>query len=73
MSKEPLEQGKTEERHEPFWKPWGAAGFLGRVLAFLVMLFVLLLLLSLFRNQRSDTDAVKQNDHQNGYHDKLRC
>ena len=62
MSKEPLEQGKTEGRHEPFWKPWGAAGFLGRVLAFLVMLFVLLLLLSLFRNQRSDNNEEARAD-----------
>lgn len=62
MSKEPLEQGKTEGRHEPFWKPWGAAGFLGRVLAFLVMLFVLLLLLSLFRNQRSDNSEEARAD-----------
>ena len=61
MSKEPLEQGKAEGRHEPFWKPWGAAGFLLRLLAFLVMLFVLLLLLSLFRNQQSDEREARAN------------
>jgi subtilisin family serine protease len=42
---------------EPFWKPWGAAGWLLRLLAFLVLLFVLLLLLSLFKNKKSPSRA----------------
>jgi subtilisin family serine protease len=35
--------------NEPFWKPWGAAGYLGRLLLFLVLLFALILILNLFK------------------------
>lgn len=34
---------------EPFWKPWGAGGWLLRLLLFLALMFLLILLLNLFR------------------------
>lgn len=35
--------------NEPFWKPWGAGGWILRLLLFLGLLFLLILLLNLFR------------------------
>ena len=39
--------------NEPFWKPWGLGGWLLRLLGFLVLLFALGVLLSLFKNPKS--------------------
>jgi subtilisin family serine protease len=36
----------------PFWQPWGAGGWLLRLLGFLVLLFALLLLLNLFQSRK---------------------
>ena len=36
-------------KHEPFWKPWGCLGCLGRLLGYLLLLFTLMFLLSLFK------------------------
>lgn len=39
----------TEKWHEPFWKPWGCMGCLGRLILYLVLLFTLMFLLSMFK------------------------
>ena len=62
MSTEPQVNGNGPQAHEPFWKPWGAGGYLLRLLAFLVMLFALLLLLSLFRGQRGQEEREARAD-----------
>ena len=51
--------GKNFKNGTPFWQPWGLLGCLGRLLGFILLLFALLLLLSLFRgcNKDSDTDG----------------
>ena len=41
----------------PFWKPWGLGGWLLRLLGFLILLFVLGVLLSLFKSSRSNQTA----------------
>lgn len=43
--------------NEPFWKPWGLGSWLLRLLCFLVLLFVLGVLLSLFKNPKSQETA----------------
>lgn len=47
---------------QPFWMPWGAGGFLGRLILFLMLLFALLLLLSLFRSCKHEDASTKQNE-----------
>ena len=36
----------------PFWQPWGAGGWLLRLIGFLILLFALLLLLNLFQSKK---------------------
>jgi len=43
--------------NEPFWKPWGFGGWLLRLLGFLVLLFILGLLLNLFKSSRHNETA----------------
>ena len=43
--------------NEPFWKPWGFGGWLLRLLGFLILLFILGVLLSLFKNPKSEETA----------------
>ena len=43
--------------NEPFWKPWGVGGWLLRLLGFLVLLFILGLLLNLFKSSRHNETA----------------
>lgn len=50
---------------EPFWKPWGAAGWFGRLLGFLALLFAFVLLLSLLkkcdnRNRLADNRDIPE-------------
>lgn len=40
--------GSVKNGHIPFWQPWGFGGCLGRLLLFIVMLFLFLLIISLF-------------------------
>lgn len=47
--------GKNSRNGSPFWQPWGLMGCLGRLLGFLLLLFALLLLLSLFRGCNNDS------------------
>ena len=44
--------------NEPFWKPWGATGWLLRLLAFLGLLFALLLLLSLLKSPKDNEEIA---------------
>ncbi len=44
--------------NEPFWQPWGFGGWLLRLLGFLILLFVLGVLLSLFKNPRSNDETA---------------
>jgi subtilisin family serine protease len=51
---------KTGNGYKPFWEPWGA-GFFGRFLLFLVLLFLFLLGLALF-HRCSDSDSMTRED-----------
>ena len=44
--------------NEPFWQPWGMGGWLLRLLGFLILLFILGVLLSLFKNPRSNDETA---------------
>lgn len=46
--------GKKNKNGTPFWHPWGLLGCMGRLLGFMLLLFALLLLLSLFRGCNND-------------------
>lgn len=52
MDKETPTNQVTTGTPEPFWKPWGAGGWLLRLLAFLLLLFLLCLLMNLFLNKK---------------------
>ena len=47
----------SPEGNEPFWKPWGFGGWLLRLVGFLILLFILGVLLSLFKSSRSKDTA----------------
>lgn len=47
--------------NEPFWKPWGA-GWLLRLLGFLVLLFALVLLLSLFKSSKQSDSSYDDEE-----------
>ena len=49
--------GKKFKNSTPFWQPWGLMGCLGRLLGFLLLLFGLLLLLSLFRGCNNESGS----------------
>ncbi len=49
MKKIPFGPSNAANSSEPFWKPWGAGGWILRLLLFLGLLFLLILLLNLFR------------------------
>ena len=49
--------GKKFKNGTPFWQPWGLMGCLGRLLGFLLLLFGLLLLLSLFRGCNNESGS----------------
>ncbi|MCR5679916.1 MAG: S8 family serine peptidase [Prevotella sp.] len=46
---------------KPFWKPWGAAGWFGRLLAFLILLFALIFLLNALKKCDNRKTANKDD------------
>lgn len=53
----------------PFWQPWGCLGCLWRLIAFLILLFTLLFILSLFRECSHDSlesELVPESYEENG-------
>lgn len=55
--------GSDSDPRLPFWQPWGVMGWLGRFLAFILLLSLLLLMLSLFREcNRVSYDYITDPD-----------